>query len=255
MNKKLFLNLFKSLLIYIVWKLLLFFLYLLVVRYNIDFIKDLNPYLPNVIIDCLSLIVIGLIFIFLSKKKLNVETHNLKISVKSLLYVLLAVVSFYNFKVFNNFILGTELSLYENKSTIYIFRSVILAPFNEELLYRFILLNFLLPPNLKIKKTSVFISIIFISLLFSLSHMNFEPSILISHFIFSLFITTIYYKTRNFLLVLLIHSLFNLSIVVFHLQYYIQEMHFNNVIIYTSYILSLLGCVFFISKINFKKNA
>lgn len=130
----------------------------------------------------------------------------------------------------------------------YILNSLIVAPIGEELFYRLILVNHLLPVSLKNKKIIIYISIAFISLLFALSHLNFEPSNLISHFFFSVFVTTIYFKTRNIWLAIAIHSFYNLTVVM-HFQYYLQEINANGTFVYTVYVFALLCCVFFTSKI------
>jgi membrane protease YdiL (CAAX protease family) len=95
--------------------------------------------------------------------------------------------------------------------------AIILAPIEEELFYRGILINILLNKK-NHSKIRVLFSIIVISLLFSLFHMRFDVQF-IQIFIFSIFASIFYLKKRNLILIILFHSTYNL-LVVFNIKGY-----------------------------------
>jgi len=93
-----------------------------------------------------------------------------------------------------------------------IINTLILAPIIEETIYRGIMINYLLPTNQN-KKWHIILSFVFISLLFSLMHNNFEYYHFTHLLLFSLIISTFYYYQRNIYTVILFHSLFNLFVI------------------------------------------
>lgn len=90
-----------------------------------------------------------------------------------------------------------------NSNYVYLLLSVcIFAPFIEEFLYRGIILSGLL------KKYSPITSILLSSLIFAIVHMNLPQGI--NAFILGLFLSLIYYKTKNLYICIFIHFINNL---------------------------------------------
>jgi membrane protease YdiL (CAAX protease family) len=80
-------------------------------------------------------------------------------------------------------------------------------------------------------------------------HLNFEPRLFITFFVFSVFVSIIYYKTRNFWIVFLIHALSNLFTRL-DVDYYIQELKLNMAITIVLFVISFVSCTYFIHKIH-----
>lgn len=90
-----------------------------------------------------------------------------------------------------------------NSNYVYLLLSVcIFAPFIEEFLYRGIILSGLL------KKYSPLTSIILSSLIFAIVHMNLPQGI--NAFILGLFLSLVYYKTKNLYICIFMHFINNL---------------------------------------------
>ena len=248
-NNNFILRLFCSFLLYLCWFILWFLTYFSIDRLNHDFIENLNPNYPEIIIDIISIIITLSIHFFLyGKKKFALFKNYIKLDLKLLFYILLTVFFFFVLESTIALLFGEKLYMSENSSILYFIDIVVIAPLSEELLYRFLMLNYLLPNNLKNKTSHKIISIVFISIIFSIGHWHFEPWLFTSHFLFSIIITIFYYRTRIFWLVFLIHSISNL-IVYFHLYYYVQELNLSLMLIYLLFMSGIISCIYFLRKI------
>jgi len=244
-----FLRCLITLILYLVWFFLLSIFYLFIIGFNRDYINSLDPNYQEFITDCIGIILILFLSFFLvKKKKMIFNISKKKISSKILFVIVLTTLSFFILKSSIAVLFGEKLYISENPSIIYFIDFVVLAPLGEELLYRFYLFGFLQPSNLKSKTSEIIISVLLISLIFALGHLQIKLWLFVSHFLFSVFITTIYYKTRSLWIVFTIHSLFNLT-VFFHIHYFIQELDINQNIIYLIFVASILTIIFFLKKL------
>lgn len=122
-----------------------------------------------------------------------------------ILYEISNTVFFY----YNHKISSSQISLLE------IINTLLLAPVLEEILYRGLMINYLLPTKQN-KRWYVILCFVVISFLFTIMHNDFELYTFIGHMIFSFVLCTVYHYQRNIYLVILFHILFNLFIIIFN---------------------------------------
>jgi len=92
---------------------------------------------------------------------------------------------------------------------------LLLAPVIEEILYRGLMINYLLPTKQN-KRWYIILCFVIISFLFTIMHNDFGLYHFIGHLITSLVLCTFYYYQRNIYLVILFHLLFNLFAIIFN---------------------------------------
>ncbi len=121
-----------------------------------------------------------------------------------------------------------------------LFRTVVLAPFFEELFFRGVVLN-------KVKeKYSAIVAILFSSILFAIYHMDFEQAIIA--FFAGLIYGYIYIKKDNLSIVVLIHLLNNLAF--FFLKDKLIDANGWNILYYCIYPIGLLLLYIAIQKLT-----
>jgi len=105
----------------------------------------------------------------------------------------------------------------------FLLRIIIIGPILEEIYFRGIIQKILS------KKIKPFVAILISSLLFSLGHLDFNQ--FLSFFLIGLIIGTLYYKTNNLLLVIILHVVANL-LITFTKDKYIYLEGINNMFIF-----------------------
>ncbi len=202
---------FRLTLLYIIFNLVSFCFYLLFIRTEV---------LPNsndesdFIIKLFKLLLLA---IFLFKENSLKNMIFLKIPQKTdIIKMFLTLIIYVLFVITNTIFFYYNHSI--NPSKIFslgIINAVLLAPIIEEIIFRGVMINYLLPANQN-KKWHIVLCFVFISLLFSLIHNNVEFYHFIHHFIFSFIISILYYYQRNIYTVIFFHILYNLFTITFN---------------------------------------
>jgi len=200
-------------LVYIVFKIICFIFHFSFIRTGLIPVVDNDK--GNFIMKVFNLLLVT-IFLFKNnelKKAINFSKAPQKANIATILSVLIIYIFFvvtntiffyYNHNISSSPILPLK-----------IINTLILAPVLEEILYRGIMINYLLPTKQN-KRWHIVLCFVVVSLLFSLMHNNFEFYHFIHHFIFSLIISALYYYQRNIYTVILFHILFNLFTITFN---------------------------------------
>jgi membrane protease YdiL (CAAX protease family) len=240
-----------------IWVLLILILIVLIVASTYLFGLEANILNLNICID-LSLIIV--VFSYLIYHKIDLLKEIQKITIVDALFCSLIVllfslvVEFYNFphlistlKIKQiNFSTNFELNKMFNLSTYEILRMLILMPILEEILYR----------NILLKRYSSFlhysISIIITSVMFSLFH--FDPNNFIGIFLAGIILGTIFHYTKNLILVIYSHSIYNLLILTLTNSERNIKFEFGILLIIFANIL-IISLLYFFSKRNSKKLA
>lgn len=240
-----------------IWVFLILILLVLIVTSTYLFGLEANILILNICID-LSLVIV--VFSYLIYHKINLLKEIRKITIFDALFCSLIVllfslvVEFYNLphlistlkteKI--NFSTNFNLNKMFNLSTYEILRMLILMPILEEILYR----------NILLKRFSSFlhysISIIITSIMFSLFH--FDPNNFIGIFLAGIILGTIFHYTKNLILVIYSHSIYNLLILTLTNSESSIKFEFGILLIIFANIL-IIGLLYFFSKRNRKKLA
>jgi membrane protease YdiL (CAAX protease family) len=239
-----FAKLISGLIIFIIFKLLSFVLYFALLYPHINNFNTNEIVYIQTIIKLFNLIVVLCLIWFLSKKmKILTKFRSEPVAKNLFVWIAFAFISYFVYEIlylniFDKTIISGTMTITLNS----ILTSVLLAPLGEELFYRVILVNYLSPTFDEKEGGWMLTVVFFISLLFACAHLVFTPVLFFSHFLFSIFITLIYYRIRSFWFVFLIHALFNLLIQL-NFPHLINEINFN------FYLLIVFCVIFFISTI------
>jgi membrane protease YdiL (CAAX protease family) len=200
-------NIFQSILL-----LLIFFFYSsLLVFVNRSF---LDSKIDDNFIEIFSF-PLGLILTLLTLRKINGEEKfniNFKFEYKNLflLTIMFSTLVAGVFKpllyLYRDFFSSNIEVIYPFKSFTFILSSIIVGPFVEEYVFRRIILHRLLTNH------SISFSIFFSSILFGLIHVN--PIQIVLSLILGVLLGYVYIKTKSFFKVFLLHSTYNLTILI-----------------------------------------
>ncbi len=177
-------------------------------------IFQIQSFIIGIIIALLAPIIFVLPILFYRKKFFKFGYFNFRKFIFPLLLVLLYSIlrSFVYFKM-NEFLTFELNSLKNIFSFNYILIYLIYGPFVEEILYRGIVIEFMLE-----EKLNKYLIIITTSLLFAFSHYNFGFFGVINALILGIILSLTYLKYRNLIYCVLLHLIFNLLAGIFIFQ-------------------------------------
>ena len=153
-------------------------------------------------------VIISHIIVFYIAFKINIfKLESNKISFNEILFSLgISVVLFFSYYSEFHLFKPLEKPTFEFSRLIYVLFAV---PIIEEIFNKKIVFKNLL--QLKLKP---YLAILLSASYFAISHL---PDIYITHFVFGLVTTFIYFRNKNLIQTILIHSFYNMSIIVFNL--------------------------------------
>ena len=181
---------------------------------------------------CKGISLFFILFYFYKNKLIKKDNHCFyKLEKKIILNFFVVFLSFLLFSLsyFNIFKNCFRFGIYDGSYLLKFFIVVILGPLIEELFYRYLLINYLLPVRNLSNKIYVFLVIMCVSLLFSFNHLQFQFPVFLSYFMFSSLITTIYIYYRNFKLIFLFHAFFNFIVEIDF--YFINDINKNIIVL------------------------
>ena len=198
-----------------------------------------SKYHFDIYIKVIFYLIICFYFIFQKRVKIKTNKVDMNLILKILVPTFLMSV-FFNLFIFSLFPDFSTIVNTENYNFNLFFLTIILLPFFEEFVYRNLLLSYLLNNFSKNK------AILYLSFGFTFVHL-FSDSSLFLVFIWSVFISYIYIRTNNFILVFFIHALNNI-IVSFFIPFIMVEMKlysfsFFNELIFVLMILFLASLI------------
>lgn len=201
-----------------------------------------NPVYSELIFKiCKTISLFSILFFFYKKKLINTDNNrSYKLEKKTILNFFVVFLSFLFFSLsyFNIFKNYFSFGIYDGSYLLKFLIVVILGPFIEELFYRYLLINYLLPVRNLRNDIYIFLVVLCVSLLFSLNHLQFQFPLFLSYFIFSSLITTIYIYYRNFKLIFLFHAFFNFIVEIDF--YFINNININIIVL-------TCACFFFLT--------
>lgn len=165
----------------------------------------------EIIIKSLSIITLCFFYYnIIIKKKILSKKKSTKIT--SIIYIFLffiftkslLVILFVNFEILD----GVYDYFINFKNILLV---VIIAPIEEELLYKGLLFNLILPIKKENNFFRIIITISFISFLFASLHLQFNANYII-HLLFSLITSIIYLKNRSLIQIIIFHMFSNLLV-------------------------------------------
>lgn len=178
---------------------------------------ELNEFIVHLIIDMSLMFVICSYFIYSKHnilrafKKIKTNDFFISTAIAALFSI---VIGYYNYSYLISsfqrqaffFPMNIDFSRFNNLSQYEIIRFLILMPILEEFFYRYILQN-------QLSKSLHFsIAIIISSILFSVLHFDFYNFLGI--FLAGIYLGSIYHKTKNVLLSIYTHALFNFLVII-----------------------------------------